>query len=161
MFTAGSEKTYRLTGVHGNGFTLLELIVVMVIMTIVLGVVGPRFVGVVGGDDLARFTKGVAAYLRNARELSVVRNVPVTVEIDDQAGWITCADEHTDVQSLSPMVIPETIQVTMEINRSLREGAIIFYPLGNATESRILLDSDDGNSRTIEIEGVTGEIYIE
>jgi len=145
----------------GNGFTLLELIVVMVIITIVLGVVGPRFVGVMGSGDLARFAKGVSAYLRNARELSVVRNVPITVGIDDQGGWITCADEHADVQSLSPIEIPETIQITMEINRGLREDAIVFYPLGNATESRILLESDDGDTRTIKIEGVTGEIYIE
>ena len=132
----------------------------MVIMTIMLGVVGPRFIGG-GGGDLARFSKRVAAYLRNARELSVVRNVPITVEIDEEGSWITCMDEREEVPSLSPIEIPEMIRVTLEVAPGLEENTIVFYPLGNATESRVVLERDDGRAETIEIEGITGKIYIE
>jgi type II secretory pathway pseudopilin PulG len=135
--------------------------VVLVIMGIILGVTGPRFVGSLGGSELTRFTKVVAAYLRNAREMSVVRNAPVKITIREENGSITCTDARNEIETLSSIEIPEWIEVTLEHDYGYMSEAILFYPLGNATGNRVIIGADNGEIMTIAIDAVTGEVSIE
>ncbi len=158
---AGNSDSSKGRADRRTAFTLLELVVVLVIMGIILGVTGPRFVGSLGGSELTRFTKTVAAYLRNAQELSVVKNTPVKVGFLEEEGFIICVDARKEDQTLSTMEIPESIQINLERDSGLLSEAIIFYPLGNATGNRIIIEADTGEMMTITIDGITGEISIE
>jgi prepilin-type N-terminal cleavage/methylation domain-containing protein len=158
--SAGNRKSTRKSS--GNkAFTLLELVVVIVITAIILGVTLPRFGTLLGGGELTRFTRSLTAYLRHARELSVVRNTPIKVAIDEELGRVYCLEKDESGASLAPVDVPETIQITLENDIGSVENDITFFPLGNATDSKILLVDDNGKIRLIEIVGMTGEIYIE
>jgi Tfp pilus assembly protein FimT len=158
--SAGNRKLARESS-GSEAFTLLELVVVIVITAIILGVTLPRFGNLLGGGELTRFTRSLTAYLRHARELSVVRNTQITVTIDEEQGRVYCLEKGESGSSLAPVDVPETIQITLEKDMGSVEDDITFFPLGNATDSKILLEDDNGKIRIIEIIGMTGEISIE
>jgi prepilin-type N-terminal cleavage/methylation domain-containing protein len=54
--------------VFANGFTLLELLVVMVIIGLLAGYVGPKFFGQIGKSEVKAARAQIAAWLR-PREL--------------------------------------------------------------------------------------------
>ncbi len=147
---------------RSRGFTLLELVVVMIIMVIILGVTIPRFGGILGGGDLTGFSRHVAAYLRNARELSVVRGRPISIEFNETDSLISCIDGPEGTPSLDPVPVPGTISMSVTSREGPDgSGVVTFHPLGNATDARIVLHARDGKVKTIKIEGMTGEVYIE
>jgi general secretion pathway protein H len=158
MSTAGNDSVVA-ESPGSAGFTLLELVVVLVILGIVLGVTVPRFGGLLGRGELTWTTKALSAYLRNAKELAVVRNVPVRVSIDPAARYFAASG---DGVSLDRFDIPESIGVTVEIdrNRSTDEDEIVFFPLGHATRSRIILESEKGKEMIVEIEELTGDVHV-
>ena len=81
--------------------------------------------------------------------------------IDEVKGTITCLDAREDVETLSSIEIPGAVEVALELDSGQKSDAIIFLPLGNATGSRIVLESDDGERITIGVEGITGDVYID
>ena len=159
--TVGNRKPALGGRARRAGFTLLELIVVLIIMGIVLGVTGPRLVGSLGGDEVTRFSKVVASYLRNAREVSIVRNVPVEVTLDEGERSIVCLDARGGRPVLSSIEIPEALRVSLRYDSGQPSDAVHFYPLGNATGSRVVLEGEKGGSMTVAVESITGEVYIE
>jgi hypothetical protein len=127
-------------------------------MGIVFGVTIPRFGGLLGGGGPARFSKELAAYLRNARELAVVRNAPVRVEVEPGGSRVVVTGVG---RGLEPLEVPEDMEIELELQARGAEAAIVFYPLGNATPGRIVLEAPDGRSMAVGIEGLTGDVYVE
>jgi len=151
--TAGSERPG-----HATGFTLLELVVVLVIMGIVFGMTIPRFSGMLGGGSTVRFSKQLAAYLRNARELALVRNAPVRVDVDSGSRRIALS---APGEVLDPLEVPAEVEIEVELEGSDPERGLVFYPLGNATPGRIILRGGEDDPIGVGIERMTGDVFIE
>jgi len=158
---AGNDAASPFRAARDRGFTLLELVVVLVIMGIVLGVTIPRFGSMLGGGGSSRFSKSLAAYLRGARELSLIRGSPVVVAIDPDGARIVCRDLRSDEQLLSPLTPPEIVHVELEFHNSPLQEAVVFYPLGNATGGRFLLEVEGESARAVDVEAISGEVRIE
>jgi general secretion pathway protein H len=72
----------------GNGFTLIELVIVLVIMSFVLALAGPAVTRGLSGLTLKTAAKKVAAAMRYARSQAVNHAQPYSVIFDRERGRI-------------------------------------------------------------------------
>lgn len=138
------------------GFTLIEMIVVLVVLGLVLGLVVTR--GPVRSRALeARAAASrLAAALRNARGEAIVANRPVTLVLD-------VAQHSYRVDRGSPTVLPPemALSVIAASGETLggRLGGITFEPDGSSSGGRI--EIRDGTRRMqVGIDWLTGRVSI-
>ena len=70
-----------LRGLLGTGFSLIELIVVIVLMAILVGVAVPRFFGQ-GKFEAPAFAQELASAARYAQKLAIVSGCPVSLTVN-------------------------------------------------------------------------------
>ena len=146
---------------HQNGFTLMELIIVLAIIAIVATLTIPNAGNYVDNNRLAAAAADMASALQTARAESVGRNAPVTICASNQngtqcsgapeqweKGWILFVDSDTDdtvdageevLQYHEPFANSVTIRAT-----SGADEAITFFPSGrtsiSSTQTLVLCD---------------------
>ena len=151
----GNALVIRCLAATSGGFTLLELIVVILLLTILLGFALPAFQagGVAGSkDSTARELMHAVQKLKMAA-LSRQRIHRLHLSLDDNRIWVTREDETTDTAELprqSERALPDDIRI--EYVRfwgqpEIRSGvaAIAFYPESYSDRAIIRL-SDSGST---------------
>ncbi|MDD2876661.1 MAG: GspH/FimT family pseudopilin [Acidiphilium sp.] len=134
------------------GFTLLELIVVMVIMGLVLGLVlthgpmrSPRLAEAAAVQDIAQG-------LQDAASRAIAQDRTTKFQLDPQTGvWREGARHGT---------IPAGTAIGFHGVAAGRMGTVMFAPDGSASGGRITLASA-GGVRVIAIDWLTGQIRID
>jgi len=139
-----------------RGFTLLELMVVLVLLGLAASLVGPRF------DGLLNFVRGadrvqmLADTLRAARNDAVRLGLPHTVEVDYlNAQLRTVAGGRTenlawgDANTLLQPGLPDPALKTVR-----------FLPSGSAQRSVHLPVGGEGD-QTVHVVGPTGRVWVE
>jgi general secretion pathway protein H len=147
-----------------NGFTLLEMLIVMLIIGLAFGftVILTTYKG--STIELNTFTKEVSATLRYARSHAVAeKRVYSFVLWEDERAFGLYADfpkEDTDIEP-SPIVykdIPESLEM------SLKDGSdkmrIDFYPQGNSSGGIIEIRNQKGRVFSIIVNKVTGRVRV-
>lgn len=135
-----------------QGFTLIEMILVMVIAMMMLGAVGPRVASGIGSIKFRAAAQEIASALRHVRAKAVAeqREAALTVYLD----------EHVyDVDGSERYSIPEDVDITLYTATTQiyggNQGDYIFYPDGSASGGRITLEYR-GQKRLIYINWLTG-----
>jgi prepilin-type N-terminal cleavage/methylation domain-containing protein len=139
------------------GFTLLELMVVIILLSILLGFAIPAFQkggGADSADDAARYLLHAVKKLKTA---ALNRQQIHKLHLDLGAGriWVTrgsnaSADDPPPPQS--EWVLPDDIHIAsvrFPDNREIRTGTVViaFFPQGYSDRAIVRL-SDDGNTPT-------------
>lgn len=117
------------------GFTLLELLVVLVILGLSAAVALPALTRGPGRADLARGAQEVAAALRAARALAITENRPARFTADTLSGRF--AAEGQPERS-----IPDGIGLSVTTVQGQAAGgvaAIRFFPDGSSTGGGVVL----------------------
>lgn len=85
---------------HRAGFTLIELIVVMVIMATVVGIALPRLVAWIGHGDLGAEARRLAGMIRYARYEAARQQRPfyLTLDLEQHAYWIELRRDPDEVE---------------------------------------------------------------
>ncbi|MCI0434943.1 MAG: GspH/FimT family pseudopilin [Gemmatimonadetes bacterium] len=104
-----------------RGFTIIELITVLGIMSLAVFVAVPAFRTMFTEDDVTRATKRVEALFRLARDSAVRSGTPVTVVIDSVSGLVWL-DVPTAVLDSDAAV--ETARIGAPTHRSVTAGSI-------------------------------------
>ncbi|MBY4678551.1 GspH/FimT family pseudopilin [Marinobacterium arenosum] len=142
------------------GFTLLELLIVLVIGVMVIGLVAPRFAALVPGVELKGETQKLAALLRYSRSRALAEGREIRLQlVDEPLGlqitgreqlyrWPASYQLHMEPISEDDPVISEELP------------AFRFYPDGSASGGEITLGSA-GQRYRINVEWLTGKVVID
>ena len=142
---------------HPAGFTLLELLIVLMLMAIIAGFVLPIFGPGVSTTDLKRSAREVAAGLRLARGQAIAQGTEATLELDVAARTFRVPPDprlHT---------MPSGIELKLfTAQRDLvsdQVGAVRFFPDGGSNGGRITLAAGE-RKYDVDIDWLTGRVAI-
>lgn len=140
-----------------GGFTLVELLVVLAIISLLLALTPAAFNRIMPGLEVQSATRQLAASLRSARSAAIRDNTETTLTIDLEARLYRL-DELGREQA-----IDEGIEVSMLTARSELEseqtGRIRFYPDGTSTGGRVTF-AGGGAAYDVLVDWLTGRIRI-
>jgi general secretion pathway protein H len=139
-----------------QGFTLLEMIVVLAIMGVVIGVVVTRGPVRSRGLDARAAAGSIAQALRSARAQAIERSQTVNVAIDPVKHVL--APDGGAVRALAPDMQVAVLPPAFPGRGSAR--LISFAPDGSASGGEILLGSGKRRLR-ISVEWLTGQVKVE
>jgi general secretion pathway protein H len=141
---------------NNKGFTLIEMILVLVIAGLLLAAVGPRIAAGIGGIEFHAAAREIASALRATRAKAVAerREAALTVYIAEHAYDIDAGKRYSIAEDIGISVYTVAEQV-LDSDR----GAIVFYPDGSASGGRITLEYR-GQKRLIDINWLTGLVEI-
>ena len=140
-----------------NGFTLLELLVVLFIMVLGFAVVGINLSSGSGSAALKVATRDMVSALRYTRGQALMLHQEATMTIDLTENTYTVSDRPKSY------IIPKSISLTVVTAQSEVRGNgignIRFFPDGSSTGGRITLEQDK-LAAEININWLTGQIKL-
>lgn len=159
-----------------GGFTLIELIIVMIVIFTLSTIVAPRFSDFFPGLQVRKSTESLLAWARKARADAAVTGTRQRLLLDsaNKKYWIEVEarpiKEPGKFTALTGAWIPETLPgaVTFESiegaetdpsNSALRY--VEFRPDGTSSEATVTLVNDNGDRQTLRVEGATSKVYIQ
>ena len=134
-----------------RGFTLIELVVTLFVLSLAASVVAPSVVNGVGTLRVRTETAGIATFLRAAREQAVTRNRTYEVRVKSD-------------ESLVELRAGDTVPATRRLAPGLRVTAdppgaqiITFLPQGLSSGSRLHVEMA-GRGYLITVDPLTGRV---
>ncbi len=140
-----------------NGFSLLELIIVMAIMALGFAFVAPNFARTLDGVRFKSAVREIASGLRQTRgiALSQTKEAVFFVDVEER---IYRVDQRGKTHSL-----PKSLELTLETSESEmtgpNQGNIRFFPDGSSTGGRIILKWGN-RKRRVDINWLTGRVTL-
>jgi len=180
----------RIPATGGDGFTLIEIMMVVGILGMVLVMGMPAFIQSIRKDPLRQSVSDIETACSKAREAAILRGSPVELVIRAEGGQLTVVPTHDDntgqtaaseealgqsaepstdkAASQSPVFsarLNENVAVTLlyvnlKDQMEAEESRVHFYPNGTSDEFTIILQF--GNEmRKISLEVVTALVNVE
>lgn len=143
-------------GNEARGFTLMELLVVLVIAGLAVSLVGPGFQRLLPGLGLEAEARSLAAMLRHARSQAILSGAPVSISQDAQSDDLRLSYRE------APYRPRNGIEVTLEGGESGGGEAggaqILFFPPGDSSGGSITVKLEEGQSRVIVVDWLSGRV---
>ncbi|MBV8878891.1 MAG: type II secretion system protein [Planctomycetaceae bacterium] len=158
-----------------RGFTLIELILVMIVIFTLATVVAPRFSEFFPSYQVRKSTEHLLAWARKARADAAVTGVRQRLVLDSKNRKFWIEYEARPIKEPGKFVLlsgawgeeqlPEA--VTFESLEGAETAAsgdglkyLEFRPDGTSTDATIVLANDSGDSHTLKVEGATSKVTI-
>lgn len=157
------------------GFTFLEILVVISILSILFLISAPRFKGVALKNQLQTGARELALLLRLARAESIHSGFPVQVKINVDEGWYQLSlppreeddtyypgEDRRRTEVERRRYLPRDVgfkEVSTDappVEKDKRIARVIFFPNSSATGATIVLVNKKGNTMTIDVAPSTG-----
>ena len=142
---------------HARGFTLVELLVVLVIASLVLALVGTSISRSISGAEMRTAARKLAASIRYTRTRAIISKSEQVFLVDTEERSYTAAGRE-------PVTLPGEMEVQLTTARSEltseNVGGIRFYPDGGSTGGSVELESN-GRIYTVNVVWLTGEASVQ
>jgi general secretion pathway protein H len=152
-----SSMTVRRLNQRSRGFTLVEMLVVLVIAALVMTLVGTSISRSIGGAEMRTAARKLAASMRYTRTRAILSKSEQVFLVDTENRKYTAADR-------DPVELPEGMEVLLTTARSEltseTAGGIRFYPDGGSTGGSVKLEANE-RIYTINVAWLTGEASVE
>lgn len=145
--------------IKAKGFSLLELLVVLVIIGLSASLVLPRLAGGLSSLKLKTAAREVSATLRYARSLAVSMGKEQVMNLDIDAGKYWLNQDTVNIRSLPPEVCFRNLTTQGEEITTGRVG-IIFYPMGNSSGGSIFITTGKDRKCLILTRLITGVVEV-
>lgn len=146
VFAAGLKKHDPRTGTDKKGFTLLELLLVLLIVGFASGLALIALGDTKGKAELKGEAVRIYSTLRHLRERSLLERIPYALTADREAGTLTTLRNGRPVGT--PRAVPDGLIID--------GGPAVFYPKGNAEALDFVIKDKKGRGFTIALDRVTG-----
>ncbi len=128
-----------------RGFTLIELVLVLLVLAVAFAMIVPRMTGFREGQRLENEVDRLLATLNAARNEAVTNGVLVEVTTDDGRSYATGEQSHA---------LPESITLTIERLDGSPATGVQFGTAGDVTPAVLTLTDDDGRAKSLVAIGV-------
>lgn len=140
-----------------GGFTLLEILVVLVIAGLMLTLVPPLFGGAVSGVRLKGAARELTVVLRETRSQAIIRNAELTIDLDLESPAYR-------VGGMSPQSLPAGVAlsvrpVTGAADPGSNRHVLHFFPDGSSSGGQITV-SGGTQAYHIKVDWLTGSIRV-
>ena len=162
-----------------SGFTLFELLVVILIISLISAFVMPRVAASLPGVQLKSTTRAVAAALRYARSRAVYESRPYIAIFDSTQNRLAVEPIENPMDAAESSRIREILNTSelekvyefpngiefdvLNPNDSVKDTdvfAIFFYPRGDSTGAKIVLQNPRHRQYTVTVDRITGLVEI-
>ncbi|MDA7086936.1 GspH/FimT family pseudopilin [Pseudomonas sp. SA3-5] len=142
---------------RARGFTLLELLVVLVIASLAISLVGPAFQRILPGLTLEAESRKLVALLRHARSQAILTGTRLAISQDPDSGGLLLSDRE------QPYILPQQFSLTLTGGAGPGDpltGAaqILFYPRGDSSGGSLSLSLEQGRSEDISVDWLSGRV---
>ncbi len=143
---------------HCQGFTLVEMIIVLVIAALAMGIVGSNFSAGLAGTQLKSAVNDVASALRYTRgqAISSGQEAVFTLDVDHRSYTISTRKKTYKL----PPDLDLTVNTAQDEINGDGQGSIRFFSDGSSTGGRVEIKSGD-RKRYIDTNWLTGQILIQ
>jgi type II secretion system protein H len=138
------------TGPRSGGFTLLELVLVLVLVSLVMGLAAPSLRGFLAGRKSADATAQLVALAQYARTQAVAEGATYRLNLDPvaHAYWLT-AQKDTEFQALNAefgrrFALPDGVEASWLTSASGAQEHLDFFPDGRTEGPRLQLMDREG-----------------
>jgi general secretion pathway protein H len=145
--------------VDRRGFTLIELIVVIVIIGIASAVVGPMIDAGMTSREVRRAARQIASTMHHLRNEAVATGRPTAMQIDIQENSIETVGGGRWAVLTERAIIEEVAAAEVETGRY----EIRFFPNGSTTGAAVVLASRGDRTRNrlrVEIDALIGAVSV-
>lgn len=149
-----------------SGFTLLELLVVMALMSLMVGMVVPRMAGSLDRMNARTAARKVSAALRYARSQAAAEKVPFLVRFDFSRQTLSVSSfstrgDSTEKIADASLTLPagvRFVEARSAMGRKLdrKVFTVRFSPLGSSSGGDIVVGDDKGRRFRIVLDMLTG-----
>jgi len=143
-----------------RGYTLIEVVVVLLVLALAAGVVVPAIGRSADTLRLRAEVAGVASFLRAAREQAITREMPYEVGVDSEASVLVLRVSAGDAGQSAPAV-----RATKRLSPRLRLEAdppsarvITFFPQGLSSGGRFRIEAPGAVVYLVTVDPVTGRV---
>ena len=154
-----------------QGFTLIELMVVMLLISIVLAVVIPKFGGGAFQDPVKKLSRWMINTVRTLRSAAIQqqKGQGLVIDLSNRRMWMVndAMDEAAiqDAASNKALALPDAIRymdVEFPQQERISSGTteIRFYPAGYSDQVLIHLETEDNEKLTYLVEPLLPKIKI-
>lgn len=156
-FASSSVDTPTLAGRRSQGFTLVEMIVVLLIAALAMALVGTSISRSISGAEMRNAANKVAASLRYTRTRAILTKSEQVFLLDTDSRSYTASDREA-------VVLPKGMNVELNTARSEltseTAGGIRFFPDGGSTGGNVRLEAN-GRIYRVNVAWLTGEASLE
>lgn len=154
---------------NNRGYTLIELILVIVLLGLVFSITVPRFRQALLSDSLDSTTLRLMGYVQDLREKAVSGHVSYNLHIDirEKRLWAVAgnaSEEEKDTAREKAFELPADVTIqdvwSWSSGKFYNEGIIRFSRKGYVEKSMIHLQSEDGREISLELTPFLGSIKI-
>jgi general secretion pathway protein H len=152
-----------------RGFTLIELIVVLVLLGLMFGITVPKFRQAILSDSLDSTSLRLIGLVRDLRERAISDQVSYLLHFDIQEKRIwafasNASEEDQESARQRAYELPVDVKIqdiwSWGSGRNYNEGVIRFSRKGYIEQSMIHLQSEDGRELSLELSPFLGSIKI-
>lgn len=163
MFSIKNKVRYA--GKSAGGFTMLEMMIIIVIIGILAAIAVPSFSSIMPKLRVRSDARGTMNYLRLARSMAISEGAQVGVYVDTvNRRYFIFKDTISPAMMTyndgdSVMVGPEILDADVALfSSTFANNSVIFMSTGSASQSGnfVFAQSDGSNQYTVSVLGSTG-----